>query len=511
MTTIGNRFLFLIFALTLVVVVWGCAQTDDVVARKSVTEVFLTAERIPTAPVGMIYEFWASRKPVTGKNIPANELVSIGRFSYLANDTISAFLDDTGAVRMDSNLFRLQGDILDFSSLIVTVEVATDPPGGTPGPILLVSPVSTRSSELMLQFPLNDILTEDASIAYNMEGVTDGDRSLNDASGVWFSFYQQNSIRLSDTNNLDSVVFETTTIDPVIDPISGDTTNLAEIHDSNNIDSILYSFDTVPFFFGRDTIVFVNEFGPGSPTDTLFHVSMTRDTFTSPDNSFPFTTVKLSQEFFDTLARQIDINVFRPSGFEMPDFTDWGWKYEGWVTSTEIPVSWVGSMTLPAWDVTPGQSNLIPGHDGGLLTTGTFNQIDQPDDSDPFTFRIFERVIDTGGVPDTVYKRPLTPGEDFLDATALANAGIMSGGPVDLLPLPSGNTYGSVFISFEPDNRLTDTTNFPLIPFVRAFPSAWQPPPPAPPGPNFLSMINWTSTSQGTAGFPLIRVSFNRL
>lgn len=504
MTTVGNRVLVLIFALVLLVVIWGCAQTDDIIARKSLTEIYLTAERIPTAPSGMIYELWVAKNPVTGMNVPASEAVSIGRFSYLANDTISTFLTPGDTARADSNLFILHDDILEYSSLFVTVEQRTDPPGGTPGPVMLVTDISTRASELALTFPLNEILTEDASIAFNMEGVTDGNRSQNDGGGVWFSFYQVSQINLPDTIGVTDS-FTVDTIDPIIDGTTGDTLNLDEIHDPDNIDSVIYTFDTIPYFFGRDTVVFVGEFNPpAGPSDSLFHVSVTRAVYTSPDNTFPFTVRNLASEAYDTLLNFVILNVFQPSGFEMPDFTDWGWKYKGWITSTQIPTGWVGQMTLPAWNINPGHGTLIPGASGGLLTTGTFSKIDQPDDTDPFTYKIIDRILDTGGVMDTIYKRPLAPGEDFLDTAALTAAGIT--GPVDLLPLPNGSTYGSVFITLEPVNSVSDTTNFPLIAFVRAFPNGWPPS-----GANFLFMINWTSTSQGTTGFPLVKARPVRL
>ena len=503
MTPVGNRLLFLIFALVLVVLIWGCAQTDDITARISVTEIYLEPNLLPTAPAGMIYQLWAARKPVTSMSIPANELMSIGRFSYISDDTISAFLNESDSLRADSNLFRLDGDILDYSTLFVTIQEDGD--STTPGPIMLLTPISTRANELSMRYPLNDMLTDDASIAFNMEGVTDGNRFANDGGGVWFTFYQASQINLPDTIGV-TITFTEDTIDPVIDPGSGDTLNLSEFHDPDNIDSIIYSFDTIPYFFGRDTIVFVNEFGPGTPQDTLKHVSTTRTVYRSPDNTFPFTVRDLNTEVFDTVINFITLNVFLPSGFEMPDFSDWGWKYKGWVTSTQIPNTWLGSMTLPAWDITPSGSKLVPGANGGLLTTGTFSKTDRPDDSDPFTFMIADHVIDTGAGPETVYKRPLAPGEDFLDSVALDTLGITNTGAINLLPLPAGNTYGSIFISLEPVNRVTDTTNFPLIPFIRSFPATW-------PAPNSTDiwLLNYSSTDLVTAGFPLIKVKFNRL
>ena len=64
---------------------------------------------------------------------------------------------------------------------------------------------------------------------------------------------------------------------------------------------------------------------------------------------------------------------------------------------------------------------------------------------------------------------PPFPGEDFLNSTALQAAfGINS---VEIMPNDFGN-IGTVFISLEPNNAVSDTTNFPLILMTRELPAS---------------------------------------
>jgi hypothetical protein len=124
--------------------------------------------------------------------------------------------------------------------------------------------------------------------------------------------------------------------------------------------------------------------------------------------------------------------------------------------------------------------------------------------------QVFDYVIyDSLGNPlDTVYRVPNVPGEDFLDAAALSAA---TGGaittPVNLLAQGSG----TVFISIEPSNRLTDSTNFPLIAFARRLPNAFNiPTNNTTEGDGRVTMDNLTHAVPGTAGFPLVIARYQR-
>ena len=122
--------LLVVLCLMALAAAWGCSQSDDITASVSLTNMWLTVDRLPTAPPGMVYELWVSENTLTGNSVPAEEIVSMGRFSYIANDTIVAFLDESGALRADSNKFTLDADILDYTTIFVSVELLVGESGG---------------------------------------------------------------------------------------------------------------------------------------------------------------------------------------------------------------------------------------------------------------------------------------------------------------------------------------------------------------------------------------------
>ncbi len=516
-----NRFLFLILALGLMILTWGCSQTDDITASKSLTNVWLSAERLPSPPADMIYELWVAKNTVTGNNIPDNELVSLGRFSYVADDSLVAFLDETGAVRGDSNQFVLPDDIFEYSGLFVTVEQMIDAEPNRPGPIMLVEPITGRTDTIRMDFPL-DVALGDAGVFYNMETPSDGSHNSNDGYGLWFTLYGSAQYTYVDTLEY-SIALEEDTVDIIIDPATGDTLNLDSLY-APRPDSAWVVYDTVPLIFGSDTLTLGLD-------STIMHVSATVNTRDVPDSTPPFTYMTVVEQsplriivsidtvwefpmHIDTtwvvtenhfVDHTVDLDIFSQERFDFPVYADWGWNYQGWVTSLEIDPGILGEFTPPAYVYRVGSNNDIPGDLGGLMTTGTFQYIDSVDDGDPFTLKVIDRIeVDTLGVLDTIYRKPVYPGEDFLDGAALSAAtGGLVTAPYNLLPAPFGSQYGTVFISIEPVNRVTDTTNFPLIAFLSTLPNAWDG--------NDVEMTNRTRGIQSSGGFPRVRAIFQRL
>lgn len=473
MPKFDSRLLFFVLAVCVLGVIWSCSDGEDIVRPQSITAVWLTAERLPAPPTGMVYEIWVAKNPVTGNNIPAGELVSLGRFSYISNDTIVSYLEPDGTIRADSNEFVLDADMFSYANVFITVEDVSTQVGVDPGPIMLVETITGRSDLLRLNFPLDDALW-DAIVRYNMEGVTDGNRFQNNGYGLWFSGYQYTRRRIDDVFG-GNVTYEIDTIDAVIDTVidifSGDTTfdtvNLAELY-ALRPDTVWLKVDTFRVDFGPDTLTL--------DIDSFMSIVAPWRADSVVDSTPPFTSKKfdIDREGFVNF-RTVGLDIFVQDDYRLPDYSDWGWKYKGWIVSDSIPANAIGNFTPPAWRFLGANRNDIPGYQGGLLTTGTFSKIDEPDDGDPFTLKIMDRILtDSNGVVDTTYKRPGFPGEDFLDGAALSAAtnGVISA-PFNLLPAAGGNTYGSVFISLEPANRLTDSTNFPLIAFLATLPSSW--------------------------------------
>ncbi len=497
-----SRLLFFALALCLLAVVWGCSQADDIAASISVTDMWLTPELLPSAPSGMVYELWATREPVTDTAIPASKLVSLGRFSYVNNDTLKAFLDENGAVRADSNKFALDDDLFKYANLVVSVEPEVDADVSRLGPIMLVASVAGNTDTMTMNFPLYTSLWG-GHCRYAMEGLTDGDRQAHDGYGVWFSWYKYNVVYINDTFGIDSssLEFEWETIEPIIND-DGETTNLSELY-SPNPDSVYWEVETVAYDFGRDTFPL--------ELDSIYpHIRTALYIDSVADSTPPFRR-KVFDWTYIVESTQVSLDIFEQDSFALPDYSDWGWVYQGWVTSNYIPKEAFGQMTPPGWAYKDLYNNIIPGDTGGLISTGTFININQPDDGNPYTLQlnIIDSIIydDFGSPIDTVYMRPDIAGEDFLDGAALSAA---SGGVItealNLLPYGGGSNYGSVFISMEPANRLTDSTNFPLLAFIRSFPDSWS----ANDTESFdyRDMKNWTYGPGG--GFPEVMVIIHR-
>ena len=138
----------------------------------------------------------------------------------------------------------------------------------------------------------------------------------------------------------------------------------------------------------------------------------------------------------------------------LPDYSSYGWCYKGWVVSSVIDDGLsLGEITPPAWINLNVNYVLLPSIDGGMLTTGKFTDLHQPDSANPY--------VDDAN-PARV---PPFPGEDFLEN--------LPGGvnqAVNLVP-EGGVTKGTVFITLEPSNYVTDTTNFPLFVMTRDLPA----------------------------------------
>jgi len=511
-----SRLVFFILVLGLLTVVLSCSQTDDIVAPKSVTKVWLTAERLPSAATGMIYELWASKVDPRILTDPA-DVQSLGRFSYINSDTLVAFTNESGGIRTDSNLFSLDGDLFDYDYLFVAVQILNQA-DNLPGPVMLLNPIAGNSDTLRLYFPKHDSLF-DATIRCNFETPTDG-HSGSDGFGLWFSAYSFIQQQIDDTLGVD-ISYVDSTIYPIYDADSN-ILNLATLY-AEYADSVWATFDTVLLDFGRDTLALgVTQTDAPLSTGHLHygakrHINYRADTTQIPRN------IKSYSIEWDTIPRYVNLDIFTQDMYALPDLSLYGWEYKGWVVSDEIDPAAVGEFTPPAWDFITGEL-IIPGYQGGLISTGPFTDVTSADDSNPFTIAIDWEVdsvivdtvvigdstsFDTTILRETVLKRPNLPGEDFLDGAALsaATGGIISSA-LDLFPPAAGDMSdkASVFVTIEPTNRFSDSTNFPLIAFAFRFPGTHYFG-----SPYYWPMVNWTGTASGANGFPKVTAEIQRL
>jgi len=311
-----------------------------------------------------------------------------------------------------------------------------------PGPIMLIDIVTEPSSDLIeLRFPLNDSLTT-TSVAFNMESPSDTSRDSlgefgvidsTDGFGVWFSVYLEGIDSVRDTLSLDSfmlVTKEDSTLPPdtftiYLDSIKNDT-----------------AYDTTRVF----------------GLDTLWNTIVRFDSVLDTSDIWPYKVMDMSDTgtvFYytvDSILETFHYDKFLQFDYGLPDYSAYGWKYKGWIISPEVPVNAVGQITKPAYSINLNSSDsLIPGVEGGLLTTGTFTDITASDESNPYS--IGPRV-------------PPFPGEDFLKNLPFDMSNWRG-----LVPEVDGNS-GTVFITLEPINFTDTTTNFPLFVLIAPIPTA---------------------------------------
>lgn len=476
------RSILLIFGTTLLAALLvGCTQKDDIVTPVSQSVLALNPQNLPAPPSGMIYELWISKETVRGTNFDPAQAISLGRFSYLSNDSVRTFLDGTGSPR--DSVFKLAGDFQTFRSVFVGLHRTSDAAGTLPGAIMLIAYIpSSADIPIRMVFPQADSLWQ-ATCRFNLEAVSDNNRGTNDAHGIWFSSYRTVNAQMPDTTALTVDSSELDTIRPIICTGSTDTCNIDSLkaaypYSVSNIQAV-----TSRVLFPNDSLIL--------GIDSFMHTGVTYTLIYKADSTYPYVKRKLKFTF-TTAARTLALDIFSQDEFGLPVVSEWGWKYGGWALTPHVaPSAQVGAFTPPAWPYQTYNGTWIGGGNGGMLPTGTFADINAPDDGNPFALNSY---------------LPPFPGEDFLNTDSLnAKFGV---GSVNLMPTVSGNV-GSILVTMEPDNRLTSTTNFPLIAFVGKLPNRTDSIGFAAVG---FNMINGTSTLLGNQAysFPIITVDVKR-
>jgi len=493
MPRFDNRLAFLLLSIFLIGSLWSCSQPNDIETPVARTELNLSVDRLPEPPTGMIYQLWAINGDANAAPILPANAVSLGRFSYEQSDTAVGFRDVSGQPR--SSMFILNDDLFDYSNVVVSVERISDAPA-VPSNIMLVDRITgLLDIPIRLNFPLSDDLWS-AIVRYNMEAVSDNNRSSGDGSGVWFSSYRSTTDTLPDTLNM-TPTFVLTEIIPEISIVTGETLNIDSLTAPYPWDITNITADTSKLVFSQDTIIL--------GIDSFLHTAVTFGINSLADTSYPYEFRKFNFSYA-TIFKTVDLDIFTQDKFALPDLTSFGWEYKGWVVSPQISAA-AGTLTPPGWRFKLLNKNWIPGDTGGILTTGTFALIDQPDDGNPFSLPLIESI---NGI-DTTFKHPNYPGEDFLNGAALSAA---TGGavtaPVNLVPNNTGN-IGTIFITIEPVNNIDTTSNFPLLAFIGAVPSSRST---ISAGFNTTIQVNMNNVTQtvfnDVIGFPEIIVSLSR-
>ncbi|SYZ73491.1 exported hypothetical protein [Candidatus Zixiibacteriota bacterium] len=515
-----NRLLFIALSAALLALLAGCTQPDDVLSPVSTTKLILRPERLPTLPQGLIYELWLKKSN--------DDVISLGKFGW--DSRLYRFYDAAGNTR--DSLWEVNFDALQGKSLIISVESNPDPQPSVMGSVMLADTLVDPSVRPMkMIFPRDFWL---AAPEYCVTSPTDGNSYTRQASGLWFTAMEFKELVWSDTTNFRQFIDTRGTripleIDTVWDDthttiIRIDTTNIQEWRDKLVAFAITNERPDTNFNYrlpdGRlvlDTIVHI-----GRKCDSIFHhlnvdsldTAFYTDTIREvgrPDSIInlalaPFQTYQLTL-MVDTILRRDTFDLFLGPFDSTADYVQalnlegTGWHYKGWVVSPSIPgTSNFPKLTRPSWNNATVDYVINPTA-SGMLTTGTFTNFLRPDDGNPYSQN--RRV-------------PRYPGEDFLD-------NLPSGlGPRGVYLADSANRNaqsGTVFVSLEPDNFSSDSTNFPLIIFTS---QGRLPSYSAASVVKDLNMIiydiylqfpltNWSSAVNGnTAGFPAVHVDLIR-
>ena len=478
-----NYLSVLMLAASVGVGIWlaGCSQSIDVATSITSTVLKLDVERLPTTPPGMIYELWVG--DTTGG------ASSLGKFFY--NYDSVKFYDDKMKIpelsHERSNEFVFNDDILRYSLIgskkiwkypfvFVTINRINDV---NAGPVMLIDRVANPDDKpIQLVFPMSDSLWS-TTARVNFQAVSGRGRLQNIGKGVWFSSY----LAVRDT------IRDTLRPDDLYDPEKIDTTSASS--PTQYIDSILDTpVNRTAVRYGKDTLFLhdtYNIFGDSIwSRDTVWHEAFPFEKIWKTDLRGSIKpgvdTTRFPRKFKNKrwsftpkiMKKQIWLDIFTQDNYGFPNYGSvgalthpTGWRYKGWVVSPYVPTSAVGSFTPPAWkyksDSAGSTYNFIPGDEGGLISTGTFYNVNASDDDG--NFYGLEK-------PDrSLYPiSPPYPGGDFIDANKVRSAfGVDT---IQFLPDTAAVLRGTVFITLEPENYTSTSTNFPLIMMYCPVPSS---------------------------------------
>lgn len=466
----------IVLAVSAISLLTSCSQTDDIITPIYRSEIFLSPERLPNNPPGMIYTIWVLKEieDING-NVIDTTYAYVGMFGY--DQKKVQFLDENNEPRPDSNAFVFEGDLFGQTQLFVAIDTLNFSTLD-PGPMMLVDDITDPSEDRVeLRFPQSDSLWN-STVRYNMETMTDGDytnaRFSNDGFGIWFSNYRTQLVQLRDTFALTGFSVTATT---------KHTLPAGTTADTSIIDTINYSVDTTMVVVGQDL-----ENGIYA-LDTFRVIKANFDYVFSIDTDSPWVHYEPVLTFQEDILRTFTVDLFSQDDFGLIDYSGMGWKYKGWIVSPNINPALVNTrITLPAWLL--GIEAAFPGAEGGMLTTGTFGDITKGDDANPYS---------STENPDRV---PPFPGEDFLNGLPV---GVLDTSSTDGLLDGTPNNIGTVFLSLEPENFNSDTTNFPLIVMVGPLPTATSQLAGAN---NIFTLTGKMQTNDQWTGFPSIKVSF---
>ncbi len=471
----------------------GCTQSDDIAAPVATTGISIDPQRLPNAPEGYAYALWV--EPVEG------DPIFIDIFDW--NSELYIFTDTTDTT--DNQIeptWTVDIDVLhsSYAYLSLTIEKLDEFTDTTEmGPVMLQSDIHDPEEEpIKMVFPYD--LWEGTG-SFSVETPTDKNSNSNEDGGIWFAIYVYDSVLVTDTLGFQSSsISYTNRIDTTywncLEYSGEDCIDSVEVEeypsyewrivDTLKGEELPYTLDTIGYCNLDTTLVghvFINILdtltdGSGQDSivalDTLYYQYIRYDIVATPVNlgsTVRVDTVRLEISGTDTNAVIVEVPPYRDVQWsfaydqdtnivfidrfidafdELPDLNGTDWHYKGWVISPYIDTTTFGKLTKPVWLPAQYEIFLSPSS-GGMISTGSFKSFDLPDDGNPYSL--------TGRVPPY-------PGEDFLQNLPDGHPPLTFCDVTD-----SSSAAGTVFITVEPDNYGSNTTNFPLILMTGDMPS----------------------------------------
>lgn len=528
-----NHLLFIILAILITALWFGCSQPDDVIAPISETDLTLSPDRLPTLPDSMVYYFWA----IDSSSDPDAYLIG----NFIWNNELYRFYD------LDSNVidsvWDVEYDILDpfYKYVAITIEKIGDLPIGSVisvdsiGPIMLKDTlIDPEESPVKMVYPVDLWL---GTGFFCVETPTDSNSNDHEASGLWFAEYLYDRIKYADTSNVQFRFIqgsETVPRELIIEYLDSDTSywdctfyqfgncvGSTQVVDTDSIDDGNYDFIYVDVFDADTSVlVYPNGFEAAPETlsvevllstlDTLQITSiqpvvdshytlvdtLVKDSFVHTRITFDFVTapVNITGSPIDTTITLYRLNG-DSSGFDSYDstfrilpFTDYNHElvYTQYIDSQFILVDKFlqSFMDVPdlvgtkwhykGWALSP---YLQPKSSFGSLNKPVWNEFFMqqelaPNDGGLITtgsFKSFRGPDDSN--PYSGNKRvPSVPGEDFLyNLPAGVDSVYFANNS-----LGDSSSTGTVMITVEPDNYTNDWANFPLVYFTGTFPPYYE-------------------------------------
>ena len=428
------------------VLVWGCAQNNDVVSPQIKTTVTLQPYLLPELDSVYVYELWM----VKGDDYisPSAQFASLGKFTW--DNTEFAFRSVSGDTII-SNDFELPETWYEYDFIVVSVENRNDAAPGTPsGAYMLVDNViDPKIRPIELKFPVSMF----GALGFYFVGTPTNDTtywslaenrlvrvSELEEKGIWICSRSQSPFSLHDTLSLISV-------DTVM-TVEYDSAAMGLPDTIGVVWPDEWAVETTQVVFGYDTLQHrrINVDWVAIVDSNYRYQVLTEyeiDSIPSPDYTpsspdYPYPLGTLIPFYY----------VYSGPLQGLPDIKPYGWRYNAWVmleqpdsTETHDNTGMNLSKMIPFGD---GRQELFAGDNSwGVLPLGGFYRSDSAD--------ILNEYLDNREVPNF-------PGEDFIvGAERFKNLNLRRSSSV---------RWGTVVVGMEPDPAkvtIDPNVNFPLF------------------------------------------------